>query len=469
MDNRPQDNGLQASLLRFITHGSSLSKGKRRALYVGVALAALTIIWLPVGLFLAVKTTTYTSKWDLILPGSGAGLAVSLESVGQASASAASPYASHSVDPKVNYKAIAESEPVLSAAAAQMEMSVRSFGIPRIKLVDQTALMHFSITAPTAEQANCKAQALHHALQSELERLRADEMQQRDEAVNRVLRSYNETLHQAQQNILDYQASSRIISLEQFAELTMNLERLRVKLGEMKAEHASVSGNIESLQQSLDTTARVAAALHTLQQDALFQELADKWATAASSLSETRSKWGERHPEVVTARDAHNRLRNILHKRARKLVPDSNMDPDKLVALGTSNASLYTQLVDLTTRENGLRKQIITTEENLNTQQKFLEESTTDASNLEDLKRKHQVATAVMTTALAKLDMGKSDHFSSYPLLQILAQPTMPEKPDSLARSLALIGALFATLVSIFGLLLLWIRKPYLQKLLKSA
>ena len=111
--------------------------------------------------------------------------------------------------------------------------------------------------------------------------------------------------------------------------------------------------------------------------------------------------------------------------------------------------------------------QIANLKKNINSQARFLEESTTDVSALEDLKRKHQAATAVLTTALAKLDIGKSDRFSSYPLVQLLAKPTRPEKPDSLGRNLALIGGPGGTLFTFIGLLLLWKRKPYLQTLLK--
>ena len=469
MDNRKQAAGFGTQFMRLLTHGSNLTAAKRRALYLGIALATLSIVWLPVGIFLTLQSPGYTSRWDLILPGAGAGLAVSLESVGQASATAASPYNSHSVDPRVNYKAIAESEQVLSSTASKVNMTLKEIGKPRIKLVEQTALMHFSITASTAELAQCLAQALHRSFEEELERLRTDELEQRESAVNQLLKSFDEKLRHTQQNIIDYQARSSIISLEQFNELMINLEKVRATLRELKAEHANISGNIEELSHSLGTSAKLASAFHTLQQDAMFQELAIKWATTASQLSEAASKWAERHPEVITARNSHNDLRSMLHRRARLLVPDSGINPEKLISLGTSRATLYTELVTLTNRENGLKHQISNLEASMLKQQKFLDKSTTDASNLEDLKRKHQVATAVMTTALAKLDIGKSNHFSSYPLLQILAEPTLPDRPDTLGRDLALLGAVVATFITLFGLILLWIRKSFLQKLLKNA
>lgn len=461
--------GLSGYLLRFLTHGSSLPPARRRILYFGVAIAVLMSIWMPIALFLLVMPTTYTSRWDLILPGAGTGHAVSLESVGQATATTSSPFTSHSIDPKVNYKAIAESSPVLSAAAKKLDMPVESFGKPRIKLVDQTALMHFRVSAPTAEQAYAKSEALYEALQSELERLRADELYQREAAINKMLQGYRENLHQTQQNILEYQAKSNIVSQEQFNELTMNLEGSRIKLAELKANLAGVKGNIQSLQSTLGISAKIAAALHLLQQDALFQELAAKWSQAAAILTECLSKWGEKHPEVVNAKDNHEKLHTQLLKRTQQLTPKSNLSPDKLVALASSNAALYTRLVELVSNRRGMEQHIWDLENSIAKQSQHLDASTSDASTLEDLKRKHQVATAVLTTALAKLDIGKSDRFSSYPLLQLLAKPTLPQKPDRLSRNLALVGGIASTFFALIGLLLLWKRKPYLQKLLKNA
>ncbi|MGD8912526.1 MAG: exopolysaccharide biosynthesis protein, partial [Candidatus Thiodiazotropha sp.] len=134
---RPPEPNWRQRLLHRAVYGSGLSPAQRWAAYLGVLMAALMMTWLPIGLFVALIPVSYSSKWDLILPGSGSGLAVSLESVGQASANAASPYTSHSIDPKVNYKALAENASVLQAAAAELGMSMAEFGKPRIKLVDQ--------------------------------------------------------------------------------------------------------------------------------------------------------------------------------------------------------------------------------------------------------------------------------------------------------------------------------------------
>ncbi|WP_198650255.1 GumC family protein [Oceanimonas marisflavi] len=455
-------------LLRMLTHGTSLPTGARLRLYGLVAAAALGMIWLPFALFMWVKPVSFTSDWILILPGTGAGYAVSLDSVGQASASATSPYNSHSVDPRVNYKAIATSAPVLSAAAAELGMTRAAFGKPDIKLVDQTALMKFRLSAPTAGLALHKAEALDRALQRELNRLRSDELAQREDNLDTMLNDFSDKLGQARQRILEYQSGARIVSLEQFNELTLSLERMRGQLRELRAQAAGVEGRRQALQQALAISPQQAAELLTLQQDVLFRELAGAWAQAATELKRNLTHWGERHRKVVASRDEERQLHRALHRRVRMLAP-SLPEHDRLLSRVTDDIALYSQLVALVVESQGLAAETAMLEQNIAGQQTLLEQSTLDASHLEDLKRKHQVATAVFGTGLAKLDIGKGDRFSAYPMTQLLSPPSLPEKPDTLGRNLALLGCGAASLFTFLGLVLLWIRKPYLQKHLPSA
>ncbi|MFT5176816.1 MAG: hypothetical protein ACI8W7_005014 [Gammaproteobacteria bacterium] len=459
----------RVSLLHLLSRGSSLSRPRRLAIYAGSAVAVLLVIWAPVTLFLMFKPIAYTSTWALILPGAAAGHAVSLDSVGQATATTSSPYASRSVDPKVNYKAVAESDPVRAAAAQSLGISVQAFGKPRIKLVDQTALMNFQISGSTPRQAHAKSTALYNALQLELERLRDDELLRREAGFSDMLSGFSDKLRDAQQRILDYQANARIVSLEQFNELTVNLERMRAHVRDLKAVRAGLNGQIKALRDVLKSSPQAATELLNLQQDPLFRRVAEQWADASALLTRNLARWGQKHQQVIRAKEDKKALRRALVRRARAIAPTIKVNAEHLVAHGTSEPGFYRQLVELDVKVRGMDAEITSLEHSIGEQQILFERSTTDASNLEDLKRRHQVATAVFTTALAQADIGKSDRFSSYPLVQLLAAPTLPDKTDSLSRDLAVLGAAVASLFSLFGLMLLWIRKPFFQKTLKNA
>jgi uncharacterized protein involved in exopolysaccharide biosynthesis len=92
-----------------------------------------------------------------------------------------------------------------------------------------------------------------------------------------------------------------------------------------------------------------------------------------------------------------------------------------------------------------------------------------DASKLDDLKRDVQVAEAVFSSALARIGTAKADYFASYPMVQTLEPPTLPERPSSPMKLFAVAGALAATFFLVLALVMTCLRTQLLQKLLKSG
>lgn len=444
-----------------------MSPWKRRLVYLTVALLSLALLWVPATAVITMSKQTYTSKWTLILPGSGSGHAVNLDSIGQASATMSSPYSGTSLDPKVNYKAIAESVPVLSRAAESVDMSLAEFGKPRIKLVDQSSLIYFSLTADSPDLARDKSYALYNALLQQLEWLREDESSSREQAARTLLDSFSNKLSDAQNNMLSFQTNSSILSIEQFNELTLTIERLRTKRADLQAELKGHLQRTRMLGEILGLEPMLAADAMALQQDQLFQRFLKNYAEAAALHTEYNARWGEKHPKLVSVLQQRSKAREALLKRSRQLLRKP-MSVDRLLTLGVNDnrAGLFQELVTLHTRAEGMRSQNETLATQIDELQQRLESITAEAASLEDLKRKQQVATVVFTTALAKLDMGKSDMFSSYPLIQMLAHPSLPQQPDNLKKVLALSGAAGGTLLCLIALGLLWIRKPYLRRIL---
>lgn len=80
-----------------------------------------------------------------------------------------------------------------------------------------------------------------------------------------------------------------------------------------------------------------------------------------------------------------------------------------------------------------------------------------------------QIAEAVFTSALARIDTGKSDVYASYLLIQMLTPPSKLEKPTTPNPVYVFLGAGVATSISLFAMLILWIRKPWLRKILLNG
>ncbi len=455
------------TMINMMVNGSAMSPSKRRLIYLLVILSLLLVLWLPAIAIISLSKPTYTSKWTLILPGTGAGHAVSLDSIGQATATVSSPYAGTSLDPKVNYKAIAESEPVLLNAAEKLNLSIKEFGKPRIKLKDQSTLMYFQIKSDSPQCARDKAFALYEALQEQLEWLRDDEAQSREFAIRQMLSGFSDKLTEAQKNILDYQTQSSIVSIEQFNELALTIERMRSDKARLNAELSGLQMQLSSMSETLDIDPTLAVDALALHQDQVFQHHLKLYADSSSSLNEYHAKLGHKHPKLINLERQKKKAHRDLILRSQKLLR-KNLPVDQLLTLGINDnrSGLYKDLVTLHAKVTGMQSQNEMMDVEMLAIQQRLDDNTDDAASLEDLKRKQQVATAVFTTALAKLDIGKSDAFSSYPLLQMLATPTLPEKPDVLRKILAIGGAAAGSLFILTAFGLLWIRKPYLRKIL---
>jgi len=90
------------------------------------------------------------------------------------------------------------------------------------------------------------------------------------------------------------------------------------------------------------------------------------------------------------------------------------------------------------------------------------------AAKLDELETNVQVAEAVFATGLARIGTNKADFFASYPLVQTLEAPSLPEKPSSPAKLVAIGGALAGSIFLALALVMTWLRTHLLQRILKN-
>ncbi|MEP1942566.1 MAG: hypothetical protein ABJJ03_05590, partial [Sulfitobacter sp.] len=69
-------------------------------------------------------------------------------------------------------------------------------------------------------------------------------------------------------------------------------------------------------------------------------------------------------------------------------------------------------------------------------------------------------------SAIARSEASKSDIYASYPLVQVLEDPSLPKKPSSPNRKLVVLAGAAATVMLMIGLSLGWIRSALISKLL---
>jgi uncharacterized protein involved in exopolysaccharide biosynthesis len=98
--------------------------------------------------------------------------------------------------------------------------------------------------------------------------------------------------------------------------------------------------------------------------------------------------------------------------------------------------------------------------------QKALDAFAPAAAEMKDLERDFSVAEAVFASAIARAQSSKLDVYASYPLVQVLENPSLPTKPSSPNRKLALMAGIAATLMLLFSLAMGWIRIVLISRLL---
>lgn len=459
----------QLSFMRLLRGGRVADAG-RLPRYVGLLAIGSAAIWAPIAAYLATAPLRYTSEMSLILPGAGASASVNLDRIGQASSYASSPFASSSVSPTETYKRLLAAERILDAAAGHMEMLREDYGKPLVELVDQTGLIHVSIVGNSADDAKARGDALLQAFFTEIDALRADEVARRETSAGGAIEEYRNSVQSTRAEISRLQKETGLISPEQYKVLVAEADTLSGRLRDLTATLAEKSEAVVALEQALSTTPSLAAAALKLHADSEFAALATQMSEQAALLSQARGRYGENHPKVKAARVGHEAARRQALDRAAGL---TGLTEAALAGLDLSHvgnrAELLSDLVKLEAERAGLAAEHAALAERLDVAENRRLALIEPAARLEDLQRDFAVAEAVFASAMARTQTNRSDLFASYPLVQVLEDPSLPDSPSSPRRKLAIAAGAAATLLFMVGLGLGWMRRPLIDRLLATG
>ena len=110
---------------------------------------------------------------------------------------------------------------------------------------------------------------------------------------------------------------------------------------------------------------------------------------------------------------------------------------------------------------NGLNAQSAALKQQQREYQNRIKTHTQDAATLADLQRDHQIAEAIFSSALAKLDTSRLDIYATYPLTQLLTQPGGTIVRDRLQSKILVLA-----IILMFGLLSLAVTLGHMRKTL---
>jgi uncharacterized protein involved in exopolysaccharide biosynthesis len=444
----------------------SVVKKGRWQRYLLLGLATNIAFWGSAFLYLKLTPPTYTSSSAVNLPGTWSNANVTLPDIGQANYENVSPYASLATqDPREIYKFLAESEPVMKAAAAQLNMSLEEFGEPRLKVIVNTSLMTVDFKGASPEEARNKSLAFYKAFGARLNELRVQEANQRQIGYQDALTASQKKLETVQNRLSNYKASSGLSSDNQISDLTTNIEQLRRQRAEIVAQQQQSSTRLKELSTNLKVSAGQATDAFVIQTDQIFQQNLKDYSEASATLDILNGKFLPNYPTVIRERGKRDAAEKALIARSQLLLGRPiSLETLKQLNLNNNNSNtakeaLFQELITVEAEQKGLTAQAEAIEEQIAQLESRLRTLTQKGATLDSLKRDTQVAEAVFSSNLAKLDITKSTSSSSYPLIQIVTEPNLPKNPSSPKEKLVLLGAASGSLFVSLGLLLLWWRE----------
>lgn len=439
--------------------------------YIIAVLPPLAAIWLLTIAYIVLAPTRYDSDMTLILPGSGVGGSLNLESIGQASGSVSSAFSSTTLSPTENYKRLLMSDRVINAAAEAAGEEPGAFPAPTIKLVDQTNLIAVSITGASPEQAKARNAALQTVFLAALEDLRNDEASRREEADQSRIATLADKVAEAQRKVLEFQGRSGLVSLDQFNSRIAAMDDLKAREREARTVRSQNSAIVGRLASTLSVSTGTANRALRLSSDPAFQQLLTRYSEVLTNETETGGTLGPSHVKMERLQAERAELERALSKRGAAVAGLRSSTVMQFAELSVSNtrASLFEGLIVRESASAGSGAALAEIRRQIGQQTAKTGELVEQASELAGLTRELRVAEAVFSSALARVDTNKSDPFASYPLVQTLEAPSLPRSKASPKPAFAIVGALAASVLLVIGFMLLWLRQPIIRKILPNA
>lgn len=414
--------------------------------------------------YLKLENPKYKTSWIMLLPGTERASTINLDNLGEARSSGKNAYGSVSISPKNTYKEIALSHAVISLASTEMGVEPFAFNKPRIKLIDQTPAIEFTFKGSSQEGLREKAVLYNSVFHQVLDNLRNNEIERHFQGVEVNLKEAKKRLNQARQAIVEYQNNSSIVSDNQFRTWLNDAEELRTKQSNAEVDFALLDATLNSQLEQLNLTPEQAKAFLLIQASPANQSamlmLGDKLAQLASM-----SKiYGTENPLRQEVERQISGIRQALADNLKSNPLLSTIKWPQLYGLLSKEMGKNLQEINAqTSKLEGVKAQLNALAVQRTLYEKRIKEHTKEAAELSDLKRNHQIAEAIFSSALTKLDTSRLDIYATYPLTQLLTQPGQNIKRDRLQVKLVIV-ALFMG----FGLLSLALILTHLRQRLQT-
>ncbi len=430
-------------------------------LKIALLLVFITALGIAVMVF---EKPKYKTSWVLLLPGTERSTSLSIDNLGEARSGGTNAYGSVSISPKNTYKEIALSSAVIEKAAESYGVEAHSFSKPKIKLIDQTPAMEFALKGASPDELKYRATLYNETFHTILDQLRKNEIERNYRGVEGSLSEAKKRLRDARAAIVSYQSKSNLVSDKQFDSWLNQLEELRTAKGMVEVAHASLNVKLETQMAQIGITEQQATALLAFQGNPVNQQAVSLLSEKLAEEASLRNVFGTQNPVRKRVQQEISGIKMQIEASLMSSPLLRTFPKQKLYEMFSENAGSL--LLDLNNRISELatkQANINALSEQLSKTEKRIKLHTLKAATLSDLERDHQIAEAIFSSALAKLDTSRLDIYATYPLTQLLTEPGSTIKRDRLGTKLLIIGLfLFFCLLSL-GLTLTHLRSKIIH------
>jgi uncharacterized protein involved in exopolysaccharide biosynthesis len=443
-----------------------LTKLSKQPFWLVAALANATI-WILAFALLQLLKPAYTSKAAMIIPGVGTQGNFAVPGLNTNSANNSDGQSPYSyllkVDPRQNYQYIAMSDAVLSQAAKAMDMSLEEFGEPIIILGEGTTIMEFSIEGQTASEAQRKAQAFYEALVNHTNYLRVTQLNSQKETTQKTLQSSKTNVREAQSKLSQFRSNSTLKVAGQINRLSDQLEDLRLKKADLQTQEKAVNSRLKKLELSLHLVGNEASEALLVIDDQILQKGLQDYSSTVQNQQLLSSSFTSSNPQIIEEQMKAETIKKGVVDRGSELLgrPVTIQTIERLnLSAEKGRKELAELLVTIQAEQLGLADQIKELDRQINSLDTRLTTLVEQQPTLNRLEQDVQLSESILVSDVAKLNLNKPELATSYPALQLLSEPSLPEEPDNNRGKTIILGALAASFLCTTGIVMFWWEKP---------
>ncbi|MDJ0677986.1 MAG: GNVR domain-containing protein [Calothrix sp. MO_167.B42] len=404
----------------------------------------------------------YTTKTQLIIPGTGSNLDANLGVLG--SLKNENPNLSSS-----QFNALKLQNSFLNSDSVMGQVwekdpektnfpSLRDYKrLINIELDEETSIISIFIAGSTQEIAQHRANTLLDTYQKRLHKLRQSNKATKQQFSQPELDTAKKKLQKLQLELANFKQSSGLVdAASQTQGIVENINQLTKIQTEALAQAEYSQKQVIALSGRLNIAPSEAISSLSLGENQDYQFVRNKLAELESSLVKKRNTYTDEHPNVQMLLKERQQL---LRKQENYIAQASGGNKIDLNVKAQGRGSLIQQLVLAESEARGHEQRAQQIQIQLNNLRQALKSIPSQQAKLIELKRQVEIAEGVYKGLVAQVQQTNINAFDAYPNVQVFEPPKVGEKPHNPKLKLIILNALLASVIGSIALVLLLERR----------